>query len=189
MLMRYTESISMWMSSYLYNTHVHTYNRFTALLDLVRDYPGEPAPERLNQEVKTNLDLLEQEIVSGNSISWAICKSALWYNQASIPPLSFLQAGCPLCCPTDIVKALKASYITIYITTSCICLHPVYDHIIIITWYCIFAFCALTLLVGWQNRASGLKKAEWWGAGMVIRLGRDADLRMAQLMPLPLTIS
>jgi len=24
----------------------HTHNRFTALLDFVRDYPGEPAPER-----------------------------------------------------------------------------------------------------------------------------------------------
>ena len=29
----------------------------------------------------------------------------------------------------------------------------------------------------------------WWGAGMVICLERDADLHMAQLMPLPLTIS
>jgi len=29
-----------------------------------------------NQEGKTSLDLLEQEIVSGSSISWAICKSA-----------------------------------------------------------------------------------------------------------------
>jgi len=26
----------------------------------------------------------------------------------SIPPLSFLQAGCPSCCPTNSVKALKA---------------------------------------------------------------------------------
>jgi len=29
-----------------------------------------------NQEGKTNLDLLEQEIVSGSSICWTICKSA-----------------------------------------------------------------------------------------------------------------
>jgi len=29
-----------------------------------------------NQEGKTNLDLLEQEIVSGSGICWAICKSA-----------------------------------------------------------------------------------------------------------------
>jgi len=28
-------------------------------------------------------------------------------------------------------------------------------------------------------------KNEWWGAGMVICLGRGADLHMAQLMPLP----
>jgi len=47
-----------------------------ALLDFVWDYPGEPEPERLKQEGKTNLDLLEQEIVSGSGISWAICKSA-----------------------------------------------------------------------------------------------------------------
>ena len=31
--------------------------------------------------------------------------------------------------------------------------------------------------------------SEWWGAGMVICLERGADLHMAQLMPLPLTIS
>ena len=33
-------------------------------------------------------------------------------------------------------------------------------------------------------------KTEWrWGAGMVICLERCADLHMAQLMPLPLTVS
>ena len=37
----------------------HTYNCFIALLDFVRDYPGEPTPERYHQEGKTNLDLLE----------------------------------------------------------------------------------------------------------------------------------
>ena len=44
--------------------------------------------------------------------------------------------------------------------------------------------------VGWAaGRASGLQKTELWGAGMVIRLGLGADLHMAQLMPLPLTVS
>jgi len=33
------------------------------------------------------------------------------------------------------------------------------------------------------------KKAEWWGAGMVICLGRVADLHVARLMLLPLTVS
>jgi len=32
-------------------------------------------------------------------------------------------------------------------------------------------------------------KTEWWGAGMVICLERGADLHMAQLMSLPLTVS
>jgi len=32
-------------------------------------------------------------------------------------------------------------------------------------------------------------KTESWGAGVVICLGRGADLHMAQLMPLPLTVS
>ena len=39
------------------------------------------------------------------------------------------------------------------------------------------------------GRASGLQKTEWWGAGMVICLEQGADLHMAQLMPLPLTVS
>ena len=44
--------------------------------------------------------------------------------------------------------------------------------------------------VGWAaGRASGCKKIEWWGAGMVVCLELGADLHMAQLMPLPLTVS
>jgi len=45
------------------------------------------------------------------------------------------------------------------------------------------------LLVGQQEGHLACKKTEWWGAGMVICLERGADLHMAQLMPLPLTIS
>jgi len=33
------------------------------------------------------------------------------------------------------------------------------------------------------------KKTEWLGAGVVICLERHADLHMAQLMPLPFTVS
>ena len=53
----------------------------------------------------------------------------------------------------------------------------------------VFAFSALTLLVGRQEGHPACKKTEQWGAGMVIWLERDADLHMAQLMPLPLTVS
>ena len=52
-----------------------------------------------------------------------------------------------------------------------------------------FAFSALTRLVGRQEGHPACKKTEWWGAGVVICLERGADLYMAQLMPLPLTVS
>jgi len=38
-----------------------------------------------HQNGKTNLDLLEQEIVSGSGISWAICKSAPWPRHITMP--------------------------------------------------------------------------------------------------------
>jgi len=52
-----------------------------------------------------------------------------------------------------------------------------------------FAFSALTLSVGRQEGHPACENTEWWRAGMVICLERGADLRMAQLMPLPLTVS
>ena len=53
----------------------------------------------------------------------------------------------------------------------------------------LIAFSALTLLVGWQEGHPACKKLEWLGTGMVICLERDADLHMAQLMPLSLIVS
>ena len=46
----------------------------------------------------------------------------------------------------------------------------------------------MTLLVGWQEGHLAVK-TEWWGAGVVICLQRGANLHMAQLMLLPLTVS
>jgi len=51
------------------------------------------------------------------------------------------------------------------------------------------AFIALTLLAGRQEGHPACKKTEWWGAGMAICLERSADLHMAQLMPMSLTVS
>ena len=51
------------------------------------------------------------------------------------------------------------------------------------------AFSALTLLVGRQEGHLACKTFEWWGAGVVICLEQGADLHMAQLMPLLLTVS
>ena len=43
----------------------------------------------------------------------------------------------------------------------------------------------------WLGDRKGIRpvKNEWWCAGVVICLERGADLHMAQLMPLPLTVS
>ena len=43
--------------------------------------------------------------------------------------------------------------------------------------------------LGGRKGIRSVKKTEWWGAGMVICLEQDADLHMARLMPLPLTVS
>ena len=48
------------------------------------------------------------------------------------------------------------------------------------------AFSALTLLVGWQEGHPACKKLS---GGVVVCLEWGADLHMAQLMPLPLTVS
>jgi len=45
------------------------------------------------------------------------------------------------------------------------------------------------LLVGWRKGHPACKKLECWGAGVVMYLERFADLHMAQLMPLPFTVS
>ena len=53
----------------------------------------------------------------------------------------------------------------------------------------VIAFSALTLLAGRQEGHPACKKSEWLGAGVAVCLERSADLHMAQLMPLPLTVS
>jgi len=51
------------------------------------------------------------------------------------------------------------------------------------------AFSALTLLVGRQEGHPACKKTEWWDAVIIVCLERGADMPMAQLMPLPLTVA
>ena len=43
----------------------------------------------------------------------------------------------------------------------------------------------------WLGGRKGIRpvKTEWWGAGVVVCLEQGASLHMAQLMPLPLTVS
>jgi len=63
------------------------------------------------QKGKTNLDFTEAR---DSEWQWhqlghmQVCTSFQTHNHASTPLLSFLQAGCPFCRPTNSVKALKA---------------------------------------------------------------------------------
>ena len=85
------------------HTHTHTFNAPLSGTTQVSRY----------QKGKTNLDFTEETVI-GSSISWAICCTSLQTdNHASTPPLSFLQAGCPSCRPTNSIKALKALRITL----------------------------------------------------------------------------
>jgi len=47
------------------------------------------------------------------------------------------------------------------------------------------------LLRCWLGGRNGIRpvKTEWWGAGVVVCMEQGADLHMAQLMPLSLTVS
>jgi len=61
---------------------------------------------KTHQESKTNLDLMEQEIVSGSSICSAKGKSApRTRQQHQNSTTQLLQVGCPSCHPTNSVKA------------------------------------------------------------------------------------
>jgi len=68
------------------------------------------------QKGKTNLDFTEAR---DGEWQWhqldhmQVCASLQTDNHTSTSPLSFLQAGCPSCHPTNSVKALKAKHIGI----------------------------------------------------------------------------
>ena len=87
--------------------HTHTHTRLTAL------FPGLPRSAG-TRKAKSIWILLNQETVSGNGNQldhMQVCTSLQRDNHASTPPLSFLQAGCPSCRPTNSVKALKAVWL------------------------------------------------------------------------------
>ena len=103
---------------------IHACCAFSALTLLVGRQEGHPACKKLSgrgagvviclergADLKPIWILLKQETVSGSGISWAVCKSAPRSRQITTPAPHrsvFLQAGCPSCCPTNSVKALKS---------------------------------------------------------------------------------
>ena len=98
----------------------HTHTRLTAL------FPGLPVWAG-TRKVKPIWILLKLETVSGSGYQLGhmqVCTALQTDNHASTPPLSFLQAGCPSCRPTNSVKALKYVGIKIEINnqlSNCYC--------------------------------------------------------------------
>jgi len=74
------------------------------------------------QKGKTNLDFTE---ATDSEWHWhqlghmQVCTSLQTDNHSSTPQLSFLQAGCPSCRPTNSVKALKARALKTSQTDKC----------------------------------------------------------------------
>ena len=130
------------------------------------------------------------------------------------PQLSFLQAGCPSCCPTNSVKALKAhgkqdieiksfvvthEKLTIWmqvnssnITFLCPTTHPVACSGSMISGSVLVCLCMPSVLWRcWLGGRKGIRPVKNW----VVRCwcgylsGARCRLAHAQLMPLPLTIS
>jgi len=104
----YDNAVLLWT-----NIHTHTHP-FNGLLSRTT-WAG-------TRKVKPICIFLKQETESGSGISWAICKSASRSRQITTPAptgtTQFLQAGCPSCCPTNRVKALKDESCLEWTTTA-----------------------------------------------------------------------
>jgi len=87
-------------TTYIAHTHTHPFNGLFSRTTQVSRY----------QKGNTNLDFCEAR---DSEWQWHqlgrmhVCTSLQTDNHASTPPLSFLQAGCPSCRPTNSVKAVK----------------------------------------------------------------------------------
>jgi len=143
--------------------------------------------------------------VSGSGISWALCKSAPhsrqpWQHPTTLfftgrmsflppnqqhqstegKPKQWRRTGLKTAGRQKHIWGFGAEVCTKKTNSWCAAEVQIYSAII---------FSALTLLVGRQERHLACKKTEWWGAGIVVCLEQGADLHIAQLMPLPLTVS
>ena len=103
------------MKIYHVNTHTHTHARthahtHTHTHPFNGPFSGTTRASRY-QKGKTNLDFSEARDSEWQWLQLGcmqVCTSLQTDNHASTPLLSFLQAGCPSCRPTNSVKALKA---------------------------------------------------------------------------------
>ena len=96
-----------------YNTHTHTSPFNSPLSGMTR--------LSRYQKGKTNLDFTEARDSEWQWLQLGhmqVCTLLQTDNHTSTPPLSFLQAGCPSCHPTNSVKALKINVYLSQVTTT-----------------------------------------------------------------------
>ena len=99
---RYCYLMAEWSEMMKLHTHTHPFNGPLSGTTRVSRY----------QKGETNLDFTEAR---DSEWQWhqlghmQACTSLQTDNHTSTPPLSFLQAGCPSCHPTNSVKVLKAT--------------------------------------------------------------------------------
>jgi len=90
------------LAKLIFQDHTHPFNGHLSGTTRVSQY----------QKGKTSLDFTEardSEWQWHQLVHMQVCTSLQTDNHTSTPTLSFLQAGCPSCRPTNTVKALKAT--------------------------------------------------------------------------------
>jgi len=129
----------------------------------------------------------------------AVCSDTLhWFmrdKQQSVhsawefSPRRYWPVGCMLS-DSIITRRLWMEILYLFVVAALHCPHSLFFPVLLyitnfklqvpsVLWHC------------WLVGRKGVRpvKTEWWGTGMVICLERGADLHMAQLMPLPFTVS
>jgi len=136
--------------------------------------------------------------VSGSGISYAICKSAPWprYKHTSIPPLSFVQAGCPATRPTGSKHWRLSCKFPMLLTINwsmpvtklfaCTLFHHI--HIMCkeecewmqhnFVWYPVDILMSSVLWRCWLGGRKGVQpvKTEWWDIGVIICLWGEVQI-------------
>ena len=107
-------------------THTHPFNgSFSGTTQVSRYHKG-----------KTTLDFTEAR---DSEWQWhqlghmQVCTLLQTGNDASTPPLSFLQTGCPSCHPTNSVKALKAMHSTTF-HVEILVISQLYEYDSVLVW-------------------------------------------------------
>ena len=141
-----------YVNVYSLHRHTHTPHWFNG------PFSGTTQVSRY-QKGKTNLDFTEAR---DSEWQWhqlghmQVCTSLQTDNHASTPSLSFLQAGCPFCRPTNSVKALKANQSTEGIDTYYI--YILYITVIVCLSLCLYNIDIFTKLHKQTNKQTNL----WW---------------------------